>query len=85
MTEAKLVCAMTEVCAMHDCSEVCAMTEVIFLQYHIFDANYTCICICLSDWHQTNIFLAHCHLLPKFEVCTMTEICGMTEVCALHD
>ena len=35
----------------------------IYTQQRIFDANDNCISICLSDWHQTNIFLAHCYLL----------------------
>ena len=39
------------------------LNSVIHTQRHIFDANNNCTCVCLSDRHQTNIFLTYCHIV----------------------
>ena len=57
------------------------LNSEIHMQQHIFDVNDNCICICLSDWHQTNIFLTYCHLLvflmhANYKLFNIAHICA---------
>ena len=45
------------------------LNSEIHTQQHIIDVNNNCINICLSDWHQTNIFLTYYHLLVQAVQC----------------